>query len=214
MSTFEAKPAGYYGEGRGDLISRLRRPAGRVLDVGCAEGAAEGPLRDAGATEITGIELLPEPAAVAATRYDRVVVGDALASLDEIDGPFDTVLCLDVIEHVVDPGALLAALRARTVSGGQLLLSTPNARHWSLVRDLVLRGTFGYTAFGHRDETHLRWFTRDDLDALLVRSGWQPESWWSSALQFLANRRIPPRWLPRLGSEFGAGQWFVAARAA
>jgi hypothetical protein len=36
-----------------------------------------------------------------------------------------------------------------------------------------VRGTFGYTDWGHRDSTHLRWFTRRDIEALLADSGWR-----------------------------------------
>jgi len=52
-----------------------------VLDVGCGEGGANGPLRAAGATRITGVEIQPEAAAKAATVYDRVEVGDAREAL-------------------------------------------------------------------------------------------------------------------------------------
>jgi hypothetical protein len=48
----------------------------------------------------------------------------------------------------------------------------PNARHWTLLRDLALRGTFGYTPAEHRDVTHLRWFTPRDLVELLESTGW------------------------------------------
>jgi hypothetical protein len=51
-------------------------------------------------------------------------------------------------------------------------VSIPNARHWTLLRDLGLRGTFGYTPAEHRDVTHLRWFTRSDLVELLESTGW------------------------------------------
>ena len=40
------------------------------------------------------------------------------------------------------------------------------------LRDLALRGTFGYTPAEHRDITHLRWFTRSDLVELLESTGW------------------------------------------
>ena len=42
-----------------------------------------------------------------------------------------------------------------------------------LARDLLLRGTFGYAAYGHRDSTHLRWFTRRDLEAMVQAQGWR-----------------------------------------
>ena len=49
----------------------------------------------------------------------------------------------------------------------------PNARHFSLARDLLIRGSFRYADSGHRDVTHLRWFTSDDLEAALRGAGFQ-----------------------------------------
>lgn len=167
------KPAGYYAQPRADLVAVLPRPLGRVLDVGCGEGGAAGPLREAGAAWISGIELFEPAARRAAAVYDEVVVGPAEESLDRVSGPFDTILAYDLLEHLADPGALLRGLHGVAVAGARLHVSVPNARHWSLVRDLLLRGTFGYADAGHRDRTHLRWFTRADLCALLEAEGWQ-----------------------------------------
>jgi 2-polyprenyl-3-methyl-5-hydroxy-6-metoxy-1,4-benzoquinol methylase len=167
------KPPGYYGQQRADLVERLPTPLGRVLDVGCGEGGAGEPLRAAGAEWLAGIEIMPDAAAVAARRYDEVAVGDAAVVLDELDPPFDTILCYDVLEHLVDPEGLLPRLREVAAPGASLHVSVPNARFWALPWDLAVRGTFGYTEYGHRDSTHLRWFTRRDLEAAVSRSGWQ-----------------------------------------
>lgn len=211
----DVKPESYYALAREPLLRRLRRPVGRVLDVGCGEGANARFLRDAGASELVGIEVMPGPAAVARTRFDEVREGDALVELDRLDGPFDTVLAYDVLEHLADPRQALMRLRALAAPSATLHVSTPNARHWSLVRDLTLRGTFGYQTWGHRDETHLRWFTRRDLDDLLSQTGWTPRSWRASAEDWLEGRRVLRSLpFPRLGSELGAVQWSVMADAA
>jgi hypothetical protein len=87
----------------------------------------------------------------------------------------------------------------------------PNARHISLFRDLFLRGTFGYSAEGHRDSTHLRWFTRRDIVALVGESGWTVGRIDASSL------RPPRQALSTISAgrlrEFLALQWFVLARA-
>jgi SAM-dependent methyltransferase len=209
------KPPGYYGSGRGEVISQLEPPLGRVLDVGCGEGAAADALRAAGASWISGIEIMPRPAAVAAERYDQVVVGDAREALSEVSSPFDTILCYDVLEHLVDPGALVDQLRQTVVPGGRLHISVPNARHYSLVRDLVFRGTFGYRSYGHRDATHLRWFTRGDMTELLETRGWRVVSTTPGAIDRIRELPLP---LPRrlvygIGGEFMTQQWFLLARA-
>jgi 2-polyprenyl-3-methyl-5-hydroxy-6-metoxy-1,4-benzoquinol methylase len=141
---------GYYANERADVIGALPRPLGRVLDVGTGQGGTARGLRAAGATEIVGIEVMPEPAARASEVLDRVVVGTVERALDEDMGVFDTVLCLDVLEHLVDEAVVLARLRAITASGGTLFVSVPNARHFSLVR----------------------WFTPADIRAGVAAAGW------------------------------------------
>jgi 2-polyprenyl-3-methyl-5-hydroxy-6-metoxy-1,4-benzoquinol methylase len=209
------KPAGYYGETRANVIGELPLPLGRVLDVGCGEGGADGPLRERGATWISGIELLPGPAAKAARRYDEVEVGDALGTLDRVSAPFDTILCYDVLEHLVDPAALVRRLLDVAVPGGRLHVSAPNARHYSLARDLVVRGTFGYTDWGHRDSTHLRWFTRSDLRRLLEQSGWRVVATVPSALHRVRELGlpVPARLVNGVGGEFFSRVWYVLAEA-
>jgi O-antigen biosynthesis protein len=208
------KPVDYYGQPRPTLIDELPRPLGRVLDVGCGEGGAADQLRAAHADSICGIEIMPGPAAVARERYDEVEVGDALEALDRVEGPFDTILCYDVLEHLVDPAALVRALRAVARPGGRLHVSVPNARHFSLLRDLVARGTFGYTEWGHRDATHLRWFTRRDIVALLEEAGWRVRSTTPSAAHKLQELGLPaPRRLVGAGGEFFAVQWYVLAES-
>jgi hypothetical protein len=72
--------------------------------------------------------------------------------------------------------------------------------------DLVLRGTFGYTDWGHRDRTHLRWFTRRDIVEAMDRNGWavqrvsHPELHRARALDRLTRGR---------STEFLVGQWYV-----
>ena len=171
-----AKPPGYYDQGRPELVRMLPRPLGRVLDVGCGRGNAAAGLREAGATWLAGIELDGDAAAAAAGVYDELRAGRVEDELDRVTPPFDTILLYDVLEHLVDPWELLRRLHRIAVDGARVHVSIPNARHWTLLRDLLVRGTFGYRPAEHRDVTHLRWFTRRDLVELLEGTGWNVES--------------------------------------
>jgi len=52
-----------------------------------------------------------------------------------------------------------------------VIVSLPNARHWSLVRALLWRGSWPRDATGIFDATHLRWFTLRDAHDLLGGAG-------------------------------------------
>ena len=204
-----AKGEGYYANERPDVLERLPRPLGRVLDVGCGAGGMGPGLKAAGASELVGIEVEPAAAERAAKVLDRVVVGPVESSLSELDGDFDTILCLDVLEHLANPGEVLSMLRRHARQGAHLQVSVPNARHYSLVRDLLFRGTFGYSDWGHRDSTHLRWFTPRDIAELVRESGWVPmeTSWPPLNRSALLHRLSRGR-----SSEFLVAQVYLSAR--
>lgn len=202
---------GYYANDRSELVAQLPRPLGRVLDVGCGAGGVGRSLRAAGATRLVGIELNATAAEQARDVFDEVLTADAesLVARGELTGPFDTVVLYDVLEHLVDPAALLRAIQPLVVPGGHVHVSMPNARHFSLVRDLVFKGTFGYTDWGHRDRTHLRWFTRRDAVALLADGGWTVERVEPS---ILGRNQLVDRVTFGRAREFIALQWQVLAR--
>jgi 2-polyprenyl-3-methyl-5-hydroxy-6-metoxy-1,4-benzoquinol methylase len=204
------KSPGYYSLPRPEAIAYLPTPLGRVLDIGCGGGGSVGPLRAAGATWISGIELLTGPAATAERVYDEVRAGDALERLGEVSAPFDTIICYDVLEHLYDPQALVRALLDVAAPGGRLHVSVPNASHVSLLRDLIVRGTFGYQPFGHRDATHIRWFTRRDIAALIAEAGWRIEGMAPSTLHWRS--RLLHRLSRGRSTDYLAGQWFALAR--
>ncbi len=113
----EPKGTDYYAHSRDDLLGRLPQPIGRVLDIGCGAGGNAALLRAAGASWISGIEVAPSAAAAAARLYDEVRAGDALEMVTEVSGPFDTILCYDVLEHLYDPLALARVLVSVSVPG-------------------------------------------------------------------------------------------------
>ena len=206
-----AGDSGYFMNAREDVVAELERPLGSVLDVGCGAGNVGPGLRAAGATRLTGVELVPDAATAARERFDEVIEGTIEEAVGQLAGPFDTILCLDVLEHLADPGAVLQALRGIASTGGRLKVSVPNARHFSLVYDLVVRGTFGYTSWGHRDHTHLRWFTRRDIVDAVGAAGWRVTG---VSHPPLGRSRGLDRATRGRSTEFLVGQWYVAAVAA
>jgi 2-polyprenyl-3-methyl-5-hydroxy-6-metoxy-1,4-benzoquinol methylase len=211
-TTPDDKPTGYYQLERADVVAELPKPIGRALDVGCGEGGVGRSLRAAGATEVHGVELFESAAARARESLDSVVSGsveDALAG-GRLPGLFDTICCYDVLEHLADPQAVLVGLRARSVPGGRLHISIPNARHFSLILDLVFRGTFGYREWGHRDSTHLRWYTRRDLTALVESAGWRV-AWTRAPIMTGRYDRYLDRATFGTTREFNSLQWHLLA---
>lgn len=204
-----AKPAGYYSVPRTDLVPHLPRPLGRVLDVGCGDGQTGRLLLADRPERLVGVEINPEAAEVAREAYDEVLVGPAEEMLGELHGPFDTILCYDVLEHLVDPWSVLAQLARLSTPGGRLHVSVPNARHLSLIFDVMVRGTFNYQPWGHRDETHLRWFTPRDIETAVRDAGFEILS--RSHTPISGVRRFLARITGGRSTEFLVWQWQVLA---
>jgi len=170
----------YFGNVRTQIEPLLAERAERVLEIGCSSGETLRWLKATGrAGRAWGIELF-EPAARAARAHaEEVLVGDAQALIGSAFGTeqFDLILCLDVLEHMVDPWRFVDTLQHRLAPGGRLVISVPNIRCIKVLLPLVLLGRFRYQEHGILDRTHLRFFTRESALALAAPSQLKVERW-------------------------------------
>lgn len=103
----------------------------RVLDVGCGAGLLSEALAREGAN-VTAIDLAPDLIRIAKlhTLESGVEVDYRLSSVEalagEAPGSFDAIVCMEMLEHVPDPGAIIAACATLLRPGGRLFLSTLN----------------------------------------------------------------------------------------
>ena len=81
------------------------------------------------------------------------------------------ILCLDVLEHLVDPWMTVRKLHAFMKPGGVMITSLPNVRNLKVIVPLILFGDWKYTKEGLLDKTHLRFFTRKTAVELMECSG-------------------------------------------
>lgn len=146
-----------------DRIERVQ-PPGRLLDLGCWVGFLLAEARDRGWDGV-GIEPSTFASAYAREQLGLDVRTEDLFTAELAEGAFDAVVLGDVIEHLVDPGAALTRIGALLAPGGVLTMMLPDAgsrlargmraRWWSVI------------------PTHVQYFTRASMTALLVRHGWE-----------------------------------------
>jgi len=148
-----------------DALERATGPAARrlLLEAGCASGDLLLAARDRG-FRVRGVELC----APMAERADRRLGGHVVraAPLDERaaePGSIDVVVLNDVLEHVPDVDAALAAVARLLAPGGALLVCTPDL-------DSLSARLLG-PLWPHYKPEHLYYFTARSLAALLARHG-------------------------------------------
>ncbi len=115
----------------GYVRDRVALAGARVLDVGCGAGLLSEALAREGAV-VTALDLAPELIDVAklhllesGLKVDyRLQSVEALAA--EAPGSFDAITCMEMLEHVPDPGAIVLACATLLKPGGRLFLSTLN----------------------------------------------------------------------------------------
>lgn len=143
----------------------------RALDVGCGAGLLCEPLARLGAA-VTGVDAAQENVAAASAH----AAGAGLA-IDYRCGDvaqlglrnFDLVTSMEVIEHVADKAAFLAALAAALAPGGLMILSTPNRTAKSRLLMVEAAERIGMVPRGthHWDD----FVTPDELARLLAAAG-------------------------------------------
>ncbi len=154
-------------------FARLIPPGSQVLDLGAGPGVLGRYLAEQRACTVDGVEHHPVAVAEAAPWYRHLQCADleSLVLADCFTGRrYDFIICADILEHLRQPGALLAQLTGLLAPGGRVLLSVPNVAYAGLIAEL-LAGDFRYRPEGLLDVTHLRFFTRISLLRLLEECG-------------------------------------------
>lgn len=181
----------YFDRVRSEILPLL--PAGgvgRVLEVGCGRGDTLAYLQANDRCRWTcGVELFPQAAAIARGRLDEVYEGN----IEQMELPIaptslDVVLCLDVLEHLIDPWTTASRLATLLKPGGVLIASIPNVRNVRVVLPLLFRGRWDYASFGLMDRTHLRFFTEHSAVELLRQAGLRVDAVRTSGLQSFPKR--------------------------
>ena len=151
---------------QGDECSRTPLDGKTALDVGCGAGLLAEPLRRLGA-RVTGIDASPEVIAVA--RDHSTTVGLEIdyrtGDVQQLEGQFDLITCMEVIEHVADPAAFIRALANRLAANGLLIMSTPNATGLSKFLMITVGEGLGRSPKGTHDFD--KFITPDRLKILL-----------------------------------------------
>ncbi|MBV1876672.1 MAG: bifunctional 2-polyprenyl-6-hydroxyphenol methylase/3-demethylubiquinol 3-O-methyltransferase UbiG [Pseudomonadales bacterium] len=147
------------------ILSHVSIAGSEVLDVGCGGGILTESLAKAGA-RVTGIDMAAKPLKVAKLhRHEsnleinyQLSTIEAFATMNngEHQAKFDVITCLEMMEHVPDPGSVIQACKTLLKPGGHLFLSTinRNAKAYLMLvigaeylLNMLPRGTHDYDKF-------------------------------------------------------------------
>jgi SAM-dependent methyltransferase len=178
-----------------DISFHIRRGTGRLLDIGCNEGRTlKNYARNGFRAE--GTELNETAAAVARAAGFTVFAG----SLDDFNpfAPYDVAVLSNVLEHSLEPKAMLLAARRLLNPEGQVWISCPNSQSW-------LRPVFGRWWINWHVPFHITHFSSVTLQRLLEDSGFRqieirqitPALWVASSIisRLFARKGRPTRQL-------------------
>ncbi len=150
----------------GDECDRRPLKGKRAADVGCGAGLLAEPLARLGA-EVTGVDAAPEN--IEAARIHAEGQGLAIdyrsGGVERLEGPYDLIASLEVIEHVTDTRGFLVGL----ADDGLLILSTPNRTATSRLLMILLAEGLGRIPKGTHDWQ--KFLTPEELCALLENVG-------------------------------------------
>jgi 2-polyprenyl-3-methyl-5-hydroxy-6-metoxy-1,4-benzoquinol methylase len=168
------KAAEYYSGDRTEILSYVSPDVKKTLEFGCGEGNFSVLLKKRFGVETWAVEIHKKSADIAAQKLYRVLCADAEDSIRELpEHYFDSIFFLDMLEHLINPYALLDKCRNKLSSSGVIIASIPNIRYYRAFKEYVFSGKWDYRDHGIMDITHLRFFTYKSIKNMFASLGYE-----------------------------------------
>lgn len=139
-----------------------------ILEFGPASGRLTKYLKEKKHCNMYIVELDSEAAAIASKYAEQTVIGD-IENYEWLkkfqDTRFDYILFADVLEHLYHPQQVLEKCKQLLKPNGYIMVSLPNIAHNSIIIDLLL-DRFRYQNTGLLDNTHIRFWTMENIDKM------------------------------------------------
>ena len=145
-------------------IERVVKNKGKLLDIGCATGFFMKAAKDK-KWDVEGVEISQFAASYASSHFKFAVYQQDFLELNLPENNYDVVTLWDVIEHFYDPVKALIKIKRILVSGGILVISTPDVN--SIPAKLTKDKWIGYKL----SDEHLTYFSIKTMKKLLEQTG-------------------------------------------
>jgi len=172
MNSYLNKDFNYFDQCRSEVLAWIPAKVEKVFEVGCGSGATLQHIKQNGLADWVGGMELVKSVVEAGKEIDMLIQGN----IEECDIPLDeasidVILCLDVLEHLVDPWAVVVKLKKYLKPGGMIIGSLPNVKNLKVVIPLIFMDNWQYVDAGQLDRTHLRFFTKKTAVKLFQNAG-------------------------------------------
>ena len=158
----------------------------KIIDFGCAAGYFGQFLKEKTHSIVWGVEIDTSDAAKAQRKLDKVLV----FNLEEKNWykkfnneKFDIAIFADVLEHLHNPENALENTKKILNKNGTIIISVPNVGHQSILLELIF-DQWNYEKSGLLDNTHVKFFTKQNIVSLIQKSGLYVKSIDSTITQY------------------------------
>jgi 2-polyprenyl-3-methyl-5-hydroxy-6-metoxy-1,4-benzoquinol methylase len=152
--------------------------APKALDLGCGEGFASRVLQELG-FEVTLVDASSEGLSKQNPQLlEKFTQADTSKFFIDNEGPWDLIWLSHVLEHVLDPEALLSGIHASLTQSGRAIITIPNDD--SRFQSLLLAEGFVSREWWIAPPEHLSYFNVDTFSNLATKKGFEIEKVFSS----------------------------------
>jgi 2-polyprenyl-3-methyl-5-hydroxy-6-metoxy-1,4-benzoquinol methylase len=161
MSSYEDKEFNYFDQVRSEVLAWMPEKVEKVFEIGCGSGATLSHIKQNGiASWVGGMELVGNVVQAGKGNIDLLLEGNIeVTDIPLNEASIDVILCLDVLEHLIDPWVAVSKLKQYLKPDGIIIASLPNVRNLKVIIPLIFKDDWKYVDAGQLDRTHLRFFT-------------------------------------------------------